>query len=797
MTNLSGISTDLNALVSPQPLVVPLGASTFANAFGSATTTTSVTATNDNNIDGLLYETRWSSTSLTFSFTDSIDDYETGYHDRGSHATGFQSLSATQQAAARAWIGVGGQFDQVSLLSPTELTGTSDRDATLRIAQSTVPGTAFAYLPGGTVEGGDAWFGSANGYYTNPVMGDYAFVTFGHELGHALGLKHGHEADGVSGVSMNSDRDSMEFSIMTYRSYVGHDLSTLPHYTNGEGEYAQSLMMYDIAAIQKMYGAAFDANATNTTYTFSTTTGEMFVNGVGQGTPSENRIFRTVWDGNGVDTYDFSNYTTNLSVDLTPGGWSDLDVGGNSQRANLNAGFGGITEYARGHVFNALQYNGDARSLIENANGGLGNDSLQGNGAKNFLNGNAGNDTLFGNSGNDSILGGVGSDSLDGGQGVDVLDYQGSTMGVTVNLLTASTSGGDAQGDTIANFEYVNGSSFADQLSGDSQTNSLVGLNGDDTLSGDNGNDVIRGGVGADSLDGGQGIDILNYQGAAAGVVVNLATLSASGGEAQGDVFANFENVYGSSLADQLSGDDQANTLMGFIGADTLVGNGGNDIIRGGMGSDSLDGGQGTDIVDYQGSTVGVTVNLSGAIVSGGDAQGDAIANFESIYGSSFADQLEGDGQVNLLMGFSGNDSLSGGEGNDGIRGGAGADLLTGGLGRDRFDCLLNSDSLLSNLDVITDFQIGVDRFNWINAVSAVNLSELGVVQNLDEAGIQGVLSTANFVANGAATFTLGASGGSRTFLALNNATAGFSAGTDAIVEITGYSGPLTSLSTI
>jgi hypothetical protein len=49
-------------------------------------------------------------------------------------------------------------------------------------------------------------------------------------------------------------------------------------------------------------------------------------------------------------------------IDLTPGGWSDLNVGGNSQCAMLDAGYGGITPYARGDVFNALA--GQRRSQL-------------------------------------------------------------------------------------------------------------------------------------------------------------------------------------------------------------------------------------------------------------------------------------------------------------------------------------------------------------------------------------------------------------------------------------------------
>ncbi|MEH2183372.1 M10 family metallopeptidase [Nostoc sp.] len=369
--------------------------------------TTTVTATGDNNIDGLLIGVKWASPSVSFSFTDSIDDYESDYRDRAIHAVSFQTLNATQRAVALRWIGREGEYYNISNLSPLELTGASDRDATIRIAMSDVLGiistdTAYADLPANTVQAGDAWFNTT--LYNNPVVGNYAYYIFGHEFGHALGLKHGNQTGGVSNVAMNSARDSMEFSIMTYRSYVGAPDTSVSNETWG---YAQSLMMYDIAAIQQMYGAWFGYNSKNTTYTFSTTTGEMFVDSIGQGTPGDNRIFRTIWDGDGIDTYDFSNYTTNLAINLTAGGWSDLDVGGNFQRAYLGDG-----HYARAQVFNALQYNGDVRSLIENANGGSGNDTLSGNSANNVLTGNGGMDTLVGGFGNDSLTGGAGADTF-------------------------------------------------------------------------------------------------------------------------------------------------------------------------------------------------------------------------------------------------------------------------------------------------------------------------------------------------------------------------------------------------
>ena len=132
--------------------------------------------------------------------------------------------------------------------------------------------------------------------------------------------------------------------------------------------------------------------------------------------PGGNRIFQTIWDGNGYDTYDLSNYSTNLDINLSPGSHSTFST---AQLAYLGGGPNG--GYARGNVFNALQYHGDPRSLIEMAIGGSGDDRIVGNAAANTLIGNAGNDDLAGVAGNDALYGGDGNDWLDGGAGADAL----------------------------------------------------------------------------------------------------------------------------------------------------------------------------------------------------------------------------------------------------------------------------------------------------------------------------------------------------------------------------------------
>src|SRR3546814_3671576 len=99
---------------------------------------------------------------------------------------------------------------------------------------------------------------------------------------------------------------------------------------------------------------------------------------------------------------------------------------------------------ARGNIFNALQFNGDARSLIENANGGSINDTIRGNAANNVLAGGAGNDSLLGESGNDTLNGDAGNDVIDDGFGGDTVN--GGAGNDRIVMGDASINGDTYQG---------------------------------------------------------------------------------------------------------------------------------------------------------------------------------------------------------------------------------------------------------------------------------------------------------------------------------------------------------------
>ncbi len=317
-------------------------------------------------IDALISGLSWGTNTLSYAFPTSVSQYPDDI-DETDPASDFAPFTATQQQATSQLLQL------VANVSNLTFQLGNPASAHLRFAMSSEADPAYAYYPprGGGL-GGTAWFNKLD--FNNPFKGDYAWMAVLHEAGHTLGLKHGHE-----GLAISPDRDSLEYSVMTYRSYPGASVGG-PNdgYSNETWGYPQTLMMLDIGALQRLYGANFNYNATDTTYRWNTGTGEFSINGAGQGAPGVNRVFMTLWDGGGNDTYDLSNYLVGTIINLRPGEWTTSST----QLANLGDG-----HMARGNVANALLHDGDPRSLIENAIGGSGGDTLIANAAANRLTG--------------------------------------------------------------------------------------------------------------------------------------------------------------------------------------------------------------------------------------------------------------------------------------------------------------------------------------------------------------------------------------------------------------------------
>lgn len=705
-----------------------------------------VNASGNQDIDGILWGWKYDLTNISYSFPTGTAEYSSY-----AQVNGFQGFSAFQANAARQALdniasftnltfsestfgGAQLRFAKASSIDYTD-NGTIAQKTGLHsigTAEGNPPTAAFGSTPPFTpaYAQGDMWFNPSG--YNNPTIGSFQDAAgIMHELGHAMGLKHGHVTQGGHGVTfptLPTNHNSYEYSVMTYQQFPDDS----PSDGDSAPDHPTTYMQDDIAALQYMYGANYNYNSGNTTYSWNPITGQEFVNGVGQldrngeSAPADGEIFMTVWDGGGNDTYDFSNYTTNLSVDLSPGGWTILDTStSHLQRADL--GFDSVTgqEYfARGNIANAQvdpNNPSETASLIDNAYGGSGNDTILGNSLDNVLKGGAGNDTVFGGDGNDIIYGGYGfgtgtgndtlkggggadylfaedgndtlkggggADYLDGGTGVNTADYGGSAAGVYVNLISGTGSGGDAQGDTLVNIQNVSGTQYGDTLIGNSQANTLLG--GD-------GNDVIYAEGSGDHLDGGNGTDWVVFLDSKAGVTVDLAAGTGSGGFAQGDAILNFENLEGSNFADNLSGTSGANIIYGFDGNDVINARDGADTVYAGNGNDRVvdtdfvnfdyhDGGPGNDTIDYSQVSFAngvVTINLATAQTSVSGGNTETILNFENVEGSQGGETIIGDGNNNRLDGNGGNDSIIGGAGNDSLNGGAGADNIDGGTGED------------------------------------------------------------------------------------------------------------------
>lgn len=268
-------------------------------------------------------------------------------------------------------------------------------------------------------------------------------------------------------------------------------------------------------------------------------------------------------------------------------------------------------------VQNTFGSGSDLLQSIEGLIGSAHSDILFGNDGDNQLSGGLGEDQMFGGEGadiltggggNDNLFGGLGNDVLSGGTGTDWANYSLQTSGVHVSLATENAQNTLGAGfDTLISIENVVGTAYADLLIGNTGANRLEGGGGNDVITGGAGSDVLFGGAGSDTLNGGTGNDVLEggsgtdwalyTTGLASGVTIDLYIDDQNTGGAGIDTLHSIENVWATTFADSLTGNDVANELRGEGGNDWIWGNGGNDVVNGGAGDDAIAGGAGADDV--------------------------------------------------------------------------------------------------------------------------------------------------------------------------------------------------------
>lgn len=307
---------------------------------------------------------------ITYSFLQAIPDYYPG--DAAERADFWAPFTIDMANAARKALAKIQELINVHFEEVPDPVGGVIRFGTANLPPDPPDSpSAWAYFPADSDPinmglGGDVWL---NNDYLSPFSnfdeGGFWFFVLLHELGHAMGMKHPFEPYPV----LPGATDTHQFSVMSYSGHAS---------TNGN---SRSMMVYDIAALQQIYGARTNTRTGNNTYSVVD--------------DPDNPVIETIYDAGGIDTLSAENQTRRAIIDLRQGAYSS---------------FGSQRDFF-GNIIAAVDNVGIAFGVeIENATGSNFNDTIIGNELDNTLRGGAGIDTLSGLGGDDLLIGEDGND---------------------------------------------------------------------------------------------------------------------------------------------------------------------------------------------------------------------------------------------------------------------------------------------------------------------------------------------------------------------------------------------------
>ncbi|MEL7471603.1 MAG: CHRD domain-containing protein, partial [Pseudomonadota bacterium] len=409
-----------------------------------------------------------------------------------------------------------------------------------------------------------------------------------------------------------------------------------------------------------------------------------------------------------------------------------IDGGVNLLGAILNEGqiTGSVNAIDAREAGDVTVVNDDEGVVNGNVLLGAGEDILVDLGVINgVIDGGAGDDALIAGDGDNVLVGGLGNDFLDGGAGNDTADFSDQDVAVNVNL--GANGNGTATRETgfsVTVEDAVVGASLQDTANINDAAgfvseavagNLYYNIHTSDFPGGEIrgqllvDSDVTEGNLRTIELSG--GLDAAQEPGPTSD--------SEATGQATLTVVQNLETgevTYSSVLS--VTGLNEADLQTPVPGAVSAIHlHNAPAGINGPIAQDTL--------VDA-GATLDAEAPISNTGVVGEDVidnvtETDVLLSIENVIGSDDADVIVGSDQVN---------SLNGGDGDDVIRGEGGDDILTGGAGADIFE--IGADD---GVDIITDFQVGIDEIRLSDFGSDFDLSS--ALSSAQQDGADAVLS--------------------------------------------------------
>lgn len=614
--------------------------------------------------------------TLTYSFP--------GSEPSGSNYPGYTPFTSVEMTAAR------NAFSYISSITNISFVETTSTTADFRFGNADLTGigasvsgrTDYSYDSSGltyanihianTGQASQAASDFQPGSISSNDIGGQGWGTLIHELGHALGLKHPFEtnAAGDPNSVLPSSLDHKVNSVMSYTNFEPSEVAVVTGTAQSYSYRSASLQpqgfsLYDIAALQYLYGSG-PAAGSNKTYTFA----------------PDVPVFETIFDNGPKATIDCSALTGPCRIDMNPGARSDLAI-----QQSLPFGLTISNQY-NGTSALTIAYG----CMIARCIGGSGDDNITGNAANNVIIGKGGSDTMSGLGGNDLYYVDRATDIVNeaAGAGYDTifttLSYAlqaGSSVDVLETTSTVGTPPINLTGNELAN--TLLGNAAANRLDGGGGIDKLHGYGGNDTYVVDNSHDLVYevANAGTDTVD-----TAVSYKLLAGSAVETLQTADAAGTVAL--------NLTGNEFVNTLRGNAGVNKLDGGGGIDKMYGLGGNDVYFVDTTSDATyeAANQGTDTVL---TSVSYVLKASQSI--------------EKLYTSDSSGtgalKLTGNALAQTIVGNAGGNRIDGKDGND---------ILTGGAANDTFvyDTALNGKT---NVDRITDFAVHADVIELSHAI--------------------------------------------------------------------------------